>query len=709
MALVVKDRVKETTATTGQGTLTLAGAVSGFQSFTSVLSNGDTTYYAIFETSTGQWEVGLGTFTATGTTLARTTILESSNAGSAINLTAGAADVFITQPAEKAVYLDSSDNVTFADNQKAIFGTGSDLQIYHDGSSSIIEDAGNGNLLLKTSNGANVQTYNANGNVTASFGTDTHLYYNGTERLRTTSTGANIYGTLDVDSTIRHIGDTNTLIGFFSDVIYFTTAGSQRMYINSSGDVGIGTNSPETTLEVKSTGSSVAGLNTHLLLSDETAMAANVGGGVLFEGNYTTGGDDAVFAGIKSLKENGTSGDYAGALAFYSRANGSLPAEAMRIDSSGNVGIGQTSPTLLFEVKGASSTEMGVISQSAFGTSSIYMGDIFDKDIGRIAYNNASNYMQLYTNNSEQMRIDSSGQVGIGTTSPSAKVHSVDSNGNVLRLQRDGAFTGSWDLSIGTQTTGDFTVYDNENSQRAITVEKLTGFSGTSAMYINSSGDVGIGTSDISGFGGTYKGLDVAYKGSGLAGRTDNPTFDMRSNLFFDGSNYKYGEGSTTAGILSVGGGQLIFSNAPSGTAGATATVTERMRIDSSGNVGIGQTSPGAKLDVNGVILGESLQGDYDALSGTTPAPDADNADAFSLKMTGNTTFTFGSVTSGRSVGFCLQLTGNGGTVTWPASVDWAGGTAPDAPGSGETDILVFWTRDGGTTWYGFLAGDAMA
>jgi len=65
MALVVKDRVKETTATTGTGTLQLSGAIAGFQSFTSALSNGDTTYYAIVESSTGAWEVGLGTFTST--------------------------------------------------------------------------------------------------------------------------------------------------------------------------------------------------------------------------------------------------------------------------------------------------------------------------------------------------------------------------------------------------------------------------------------------------------------------------------------------------------------------------------------------------------------------------------------------------------------------------------------------------------------------
>ena len=108
MALVVKDRVKESSTTSGTGTLTLAGAVTGFQAFSAALSNGDTTYYAIAESSTGAWEVGLGTYTTSGTTLARTTVLDSSNSGSAINLSGAGADVFITQPADKAAYFDAS-------------------------------------------------------------------------------------------------------------------------------------------------------------------------------------------------------------------------------------------------------------------------------------------------------------------------------------------------------------------------------------------------------------------------------------------------------------------------------------------------------------------------------------------------------------------------------------------------------------------------
>ena len=106
MALVVKDRVRETSTTTGTGTFTLAGAVSGFQTFSSAIGNTNTTYYTIIGGT--EWETGLGTVAAG--TLARTTVLESSNAGSAVNFTAGTKDVFGTYPASKALYKDASGN-----------------------------------------------------------------------------------------------------------------------------------------------------------------------------------------------------------------------------------------------------------------------------------------------------------------------------------------------------------------------------------------------------------------------------------------------------------------------------------------------------------------------------------------------------------------------------------------------------------------------
>ncbi len=102
MALVVKDRVKETTTTTGTGAVTLGGAATGFQSF-SVIGDGNTTHYAIVDSAAGDWEIGLGTYTASGTVLSRDTVFESSNSGSAVSFGAGSKDVFVTYPAEKSV------------------------------------------------------------------------------------------------------------------------------------------------------------------------------------------------------------------------------------------------------------------------------------------------------------------------------------------------------------------------------------------------------------------------------------------------------------------------------------------------------------------------------------------------------------------------------------------------------------------------------
>jgi len=116
MALVVKDRVKETTTTTGTGTYTLGGAVTGFETFTSNLINADTTYYVC--TDGTDFEVGIGTFTSSGTTLARTTILASSNSNNAVSWSSGTREIFITYPADKAVFKDASNNIngTFVGN-----------------------------------------------------------------------------------------------------------------------------------------------------------------------------------------------------------------------------------------------------------------------------------------------------------------------------------------------------------------------------------------------------------------------------------------------------------------------------------------------------------------------------------------------------------------------------------------------------------------
>jgi hypothetical protein len=200
MALVIKDRVKETTTTTGTGTYTLAGAEVGFQSF-STIGNGNTTYYTV--TDGGDWEVGIGTYTASGTTLARTTILSSSNSDNAVNWSAGEKFVFVTQPSSKASFLDASGNLPFGDNDKAIFGAGSDLQIYHDGGNSYIKENGSGALALQT-NGTAIVLEQTDGEnmILANINSDVKLYYDGSEKLATTSSGISVTGNVTVTGTV---------------------------------------------------------------------------------------------------------------------------------------------------------------------------------------------------------------------------------------------------------------------------------------------------------------------------------------------------------------------------------------------------------------------------------------------------------------------------------------------------------------------------
>ena len=99
MAFVLADRVKETTTTAGTGTVTLDGASTGYQSFAAI-GDANTTYYTIAGQTGSEWEVGIGTYASSGTTLARTAVISSSNSGSLVNFSAGTKDVFVTYPAE---------------------------------------------------------------------------------------------------------------------------------------------------------------------------------------------------------------------------------------------------------------------------------------------------------------------------------------------------------------------------------------------------------------------------------------------------------------------------------------------------------------------------------------------------------------------------------------------------------------------------------
>jgi len=110
MALVINDRVKVTSTTTGTGAMALGSAVTGFETFAQGIGNNNTTYYCIFNQGTTEFEVGLGTLDGTSANLTRTTVISSSNSDAAVNFTSGTKDVFCTLPASKSVYLDATGN-----------------------------------------------------------------------------------------------------------------------------------------------------------------------------------------------------------------------------------------------------------------------------------------------------------------------------------------------------------------------------------------------------------------------------------------------------------------------------------------------------------------------------------------------------------------------------------------------------------------------
>ena len=162
MAFAVNDRVKETSTTTGTGTLSLAGALTGFQTFVAGIGNSNTTYYAIVHESADEFEVGIGTVTdASPDTLSRTTILESSNSDSAVNFSSGTKTVFCTLPAEKALLVPGSGDLTI------------------DAPADIILDADGADVLLKDAGTQYAALTNSSGNLVLKSGSTTAITFDG--------------------------------------------------------------------------------------------------------------------------------------------------------------------------------------------------------------------------------------------------------------------------------------------------------------------------------------------------------------------------------------------------------------------------------------------------------------------------------------------------------------------------------------------------
>ena len=418
-------------------------------------------------------------------------------------------------------------NATFGDNDKAVFGAGSDLQIYHDGSHSYISDLGTGPLRI-TTDGTGILLNKGTSESMGRFLIDgaVELFHNNVKKIETTATGINVAGQATLTSGQLNfagsISDPNGAAYIWrpaDNTLAFGTANEERMRITAAGNVGIGTAVPETTLEIKSTGTSIAGLKGHILVSDETAVAANVGGGVLLEGNYTTAGDDAVFGAIKGLKENGTSGNYAGALAFYSRPHGGLATERMRIDSSGHLLVGKTS---------ANNTDVGTTIYSTLGFSSTRSGGV----VG---------ILNRTTNDGDIMQFRKSGTAVGSIGNFSTTVVYLAGNANGLKIVAPAAGVDAFGPSTTTGGNRDNTMDIGWSSNRFDDIFATNGTIQTSDR--NEKQDVAALTATemlvaarISGLFKTFRWIDsVADKGDNARTHTGVIAQDVQSAFIAEG------------------------------------------------------------------------------------------------------------------------------------------------------------------------------
>jgi hypothetical protein len=327
------------------------------------------------------------------------------------------------------------------------------------------------------------------------------------------------------------------------------------------------------------------------------------------------------------------------------------------------------------------------------------------------------------------IEVDDDGTIRFAEYSGNVLIGTATDDGS--KLQVNGT------VAANNITLGD-TIYHNGDTNTFVSfgtdiVNITTG--GTARIYADNTGvrlgDTGNGYfQPVSGEYGSIQidgGAHGGWEGYSIGGRItfmhDNAS---GAGIYNDVDNEWFFYAARNASVYLYYNGLTRFSTTPTGVdisgdlnAVDNVYVADKIYHEGDTDTSIGMETDAIRLKTGGAdfyfdgqglfITGGSLAEVYNGLSGTTPTCNVDNAGAFSLTMTGNTTFTFSGPNSGYSQCFVLQLTGNGGTVTWPTSVDWAGGTAPDAPASGETDIYVFWTRDGGTTWYGVLSVDAAA
>ena len=543
MALVIANRVQETTTTTGTGTVTLAGAASGFQSF-AVVGNTNTTYYTI--TSGTDWEVGIGTYSTTGPTLARTTILSSSNANAAITLT-GTSTVFSSYPAEKVI----SDGYGLL----PVANGGTGQSSYTDGQ--LLVGNTTGNTLTKTTltAGTNVTITNGSGSITINaadqyVGTVTSVGGTGTVNGITLTGTVTTSGSLTLGGTLSGVSLTSQVTGTLPVANGGTgaTTLTANGVLYGSGASAIAATAAGTTGQVLvgNTGSAP----TWSTLSGIGVTSFSAGTTGLTPSSATTG--VVTLAGTLGVANGGT-GATTLTSGYLLKGNGTSAVSASVVyDNGTNVGIGTASPGSKLDVRGVITGGDGTIQ-----TVISYLA------AAGVTGTLTNHPYVLYANNAERVRIATNGNLLVGTT--------TDFGGRLTLIPAvtPTTFAGGNQLQIGEATNN--TAY---RLQMGYINDPVQGYVGSLQAYAGS-----VPTNlCLQGDGGNVivGGATSFYGTSGRGLIETNGATSAINALKVGGTAIAYfGVNSSAAEIVTPGAIPLNF----------LTSNTQRLTINSSGNV----------------------------------------------------------------------------------------------------------------------------